>query len=233
MKRILLTVLLMVVLAGCGKNPKESIVGKWKESDGTETIEFFKDGTVVLIKDGMSIAGNYTFLDDNRIKMELGGLGALIGPVVSEISFPGSELVMTMSDGKIETYRKWGKDDELQETEKKETKSKYAGKYITDDPGEYIELNKDGTFVIKHGRLGGDLEQKGTWKIENDRILFIQSWLPPGYEVIKKAQISDNQITEKDGKCWKLSDSKISSSLIEKDAKVPPADTKLVEDAHK
>jgi len=115
---VVLGMLVLVVLSGCGKSTEKAIIGKWKEVDSTETIEFFKDGTVTVIDKGMSMSGNYKFVGKNRIKMELGGLGALMGPIVSKISISGNELSMTMPDGKIERYQRLKKSSSIEKKRK-------------------------------------------------------------------------------------------------------------------
>jgi hypothetical protein len=70
------------------------IVGRWKEANGTEVMEFLKDGTVIVTDKGMTMTGSYKFIDDKRIKIELKGIGILAGPGIAEISTLGDELVL-------------------------------------------------------------------------------------------------------------------------------------------
>jgi hypothetical protein len=73
---------------------------------GTETMEFFKDGTVSLVGKEMSLGGTYKFVDTNRMKLEYGDLGAWMGPIITTISISGNELTLTMPDGKVERYKR-------------------------------------------------------------------------------------------------------------------------------
>ena len=90
MNRVMITLWVLIVLinitmVGCGKSKGQTIVGKWKEVDGTEIIEFFKDGTVKVTDEGLAISGDYRFIDDNRIRLNLGGIGGLLGAVIAEL----------------------------------------------------------------------------------------------------------------------------------------------------
>jgi hypothetical protein len=54
----------------------------------------------------LPLSGKYTFVDRNRIKVELGGLGALPGPQVYTYSVSGDELTLTDAEGKESRYRR-------------------------------------------------------------------------------------------------------------------------------
>lgn len=108
LKQVIVGVVCMVALASsCSSKPENEILGKWKEIRGTETMEFFKDGTISVVNRGMSMGGSYKFVDKDRIKLELGGLGALAGPIVAKVSFSSGELTFTMPDGRISKYSKF------------------------------------------------------------------------------------------------------------------------------
>lgn len=62
---------------------KKDIIGKWTADDGS-TLEFLKDGAVISVKKGTSSAGNYKFLPDGRLKMDIGGPS---GSKIFEVSF--------------------------------------------------------------------------------------------------------------------------------------------------
>lgn len=105
-----LTIAVAVLIAAshfssCSK-PENAIVGKWQEVDGTENAEFFKDGTVSLVDNGMSLAGNYKFIENDRLRVDLGGVGALIGPMIFKVEVSRNELTLTDSKGKVTTYRR-------------------------------------------------------------------------------------------------------------------------------
>lgn len=105
---LLVITLILSLLASCSSKPEDTIVGKWSEIGGTEKMELFKDGTItIMVADkGMNLGGKYTFVEKDRIKVEMGGLGALIGPFVATVSISGDELTWTMPDGEFSKYRK-------------------------------------------------------------------------------------------------------------------------------
>ena len=85
---------------------ESSIVGKWKGIDKHETMEFLEDGTFMVKDDDMSVGGRYNFVDKNRIKVELGGLGALMGPVILEVEISGDELSVTEPGNQVAKYQR-------------------------------------------------------------------------------------------------------------------------------
>lgn len=98
---------IIAMLAFCSSKPENRIIGKWKEIGGAETMEFFKTGTVHIVDEKTSLEGSFAFIDENRIKFALGGLGPLTGPIVEKVSFEKGELVLTMPDGKASRYRRF------------------------------------------------------------------------------------------------------------------------------
>jgi hypothetical protein len=101
------TVILFGVLhlSSCSSSER-AILGKWQEIGGTETMEFFKDGTISVTDFGMSMAGKYSFIETNRMKIELGGIGAVAGPMIVKVEISGKELVLTDPKDKVSKYRK-------------------------------------------------------------------------------------------------------------------------------
>lgn len=83
---------------------EELIIGKWGEIGGTEIMEFFRGGTVSVVSGGMSMGGNYQFLNDDRIRFEFGGLGALAGPMVYRVSITKNQLYLTDPKGDVSRY---------------------------------------------------------------------------------------------------------------------------------
>ncbi len=163
------------IMIGCrkvdGEKSKENgkgkvIVGKWEEVDGTQTIKFFKEGTVVVIDKGdPPLTGDYRFIGDSRIRMDLKGLGELLGPVIAKISISMDEIVLTNPSGKIEKYRKL-------EQIGRATKSNIAGNYTIvmkmPDGEEFknpalITLKEDGTGLVS---------SSGKWNISGDQLEF-------------------------------------------------------------
>lgn len=84
---------LLATMVGCG-GTESQIIGKWQGIDSSETIEFFKDGTLMTGGSPLSMGGVYSFVDQNRIRIEFGGLGALGGPQVFRVELSGDRLTM-------------------------------------------------------------------------------------------------------------------------------------------
>ncbi len=174
MKRVtvILEVLILVGLVGCGKSKEKTIVGKWKEVGGTQTIEFFKDGTVTVVDKGEpTLPGDYRFLDDNRIRMNL----ALFGPIIAEVSSSRDEITLTNPFGEVEKYRR--AEENL---------------YIVKarDPGENEFFRVPGLEVFKRD---GTIETilLGKWEVEDGRIDFYE-----GDRKVRSAEISGDTMIE-------------------------------------
>lgn len=166
-----------ILLAGCRKkgnnsetinsagNGSKSIVGKWEQVDGEQVIEFFPEGTVLVTEQGdPPIAGDYRFIDKHRIRMDLKGLGELLGPVIAEISLAKDVITLTNPSGEIEKYRKLPQIG-------KATKSNIAGDYrliIKTPDGE--ELKSPGLIILKENGTGL-VKDSGKWEIKGDNQL--------------------------------------------------------------
>ena len=98
-------------LAACSEPPQDEIVGKWRISDTADgnVLEFYKDGTVTFEEaiTGVSINGEYTFLNDEKIKIERGGILAITGASIYTISFPDNRMTLeSQNGGDVSTYDK-------------------------------------------------------------------------------------------------------------------------------
>lgn len=97
----------VVVLAAAGiyiaiyfssSSIESQIVGTWTEVDGSEQMVFFKDGTFYTVFDGRRMAGDYSFPSEENIRLEYGGIGAAVGPVVAPISISRDVLTIGLPD---------------------------------------------------------------------------------------------------------------------------------------
>lgn len=93
---------LCVVLLACAAcSGKAALTGKWQASDGS-TIEFFSDGTVSMGGGLLPITGDYTVLNRETLRMDLGGLWGLAGPQTYQYRISGRELTLVSPLG-VET----------------------------------------------------------------------------------------------------------------------------------
>jgi uncharacterized protein (DUF2147 family) len=102
MRRVGLTLVavLLAALASCSSKPADAIVGKWKQVDGDEVLEFLKDGTLTTTYD--SSVETYRFVDENRMRVE----GAGKPTMVLTVSITRDELKITYPNGKTTTHRR-------------------------------------------------------------------------------------------------------------------------------
>ena len=98
--RLTLVAVLLGAVASCGSTPAHAIVGKWKQVDGQEVLEFFKDGTLTTTYDNS--VETYRFLDENRMRVEGAGKPAM----VLTVSITGDELKITYPKGNTTTHQR-------------------------------------------------------------------------------------------------------------------------------
>ena len=101
--RLALIFVVALLIGACSGSPEDKIVGTWYEIGDNETMEFFADGTITIAEGRESMAGNYSFLDESKLRIELGGLGALAGPLVVSYEFEGDILKLTYN-GDVSKY---------------------------------------------------------------------------------------------------------------------------------
>jgi hypothetical protein len=99
--------ILMVPLAQAQIIQRE-ILGKWAEIGGTETIEFFKDGTVSIVTQDSAASGKYKFEGVTRMRMGLEGMKASAGPAIIKVTFMRNDLLLTGPMGKVTKYSRVG-----------------------------------------------------------------------------------------------------------------------------
>ncbi len=210
----LLTVLISSMMVGCGKNEGEksegvekekAIVGKWKEIDGTQIIEFFKDGTVSISDEGQSqMTGEYKFIAGKQIRMML----PLFGAVKAELSNSKDEISLVNPFGKAEKYWKLGTVGRREEIEViKISEDDVPGEYISKyNKKELITINKDGTFKFIGGGDWGNsrIIMTGEWDFKDNQIRF---YIDTGtvkrvYHELLSGEIKRGAIYSKGGSVW-------------------------------
>lgn len=98
-------------LVACSESPQEQIVGKWRVADTTDgnVLEFYKDGTVTMEEaiTGVSVNGEYSFLNDEKLKIELGGILAITGAAIYTVSFANDRMTLeSQNGGDVTAYQK-------------------------------------------------------------------------------------------------------------------------------
>lgn len=84
---------------------KSRILGKWVEEGGTERIELFNDGTVIVVKEGKSATGDYRFIDNNRMRVDMKDLlGSTSSVFEVSINAKTGELSFKEPAGKVSVY---------------------------------------------------------------------------------------------------------------------------------
>ncbi len=97
-------------VAGCGAKPKDQIVGKWEAAEadpkkgGGMTVEFKKEGDVVMSVGAMNISGKYKFPQDDVVEIEIEKLGKKDAKKM-KVDIKGDELTTTEVDGKKEVTK--------------------------------------------------------------------------------------------------------------------------------
>ena len=102
---ILVLILIAMILAGCAK--ERGIAGKWQREDGGETVEYQKDGSFIATeKNGQVINAQYFIIDENQMRFQMAGLGALAGPLILKYHLSGDELSINGPDGTPAKYHR-------------------------------------------------------------------------------------------------------------------------------
>ncbi len=86
---ILVLIVLLLFIVGCADN--NDLVGTWN-SDSGEIIEFLSDGTIIISDQFFSASGNYSIVENNRVRLELDGLWGMAGAQVFNYSVSGNQL---------------------------------------------------------------------------------------------------------------------------------------------
>lgn len=103
---IVIIVLLFISIFSCSSDYGVLILGKWKSIDDKETIEFYKDGTMVNEKFGEKLTGNYNFVNKNQIQIILKEKGKFTTNIICVFSVSKNELSLTLPDKSINKYRR-------------------------------------------------------------------------------------------------------------------------------
>ena len=71
---VIVAIIFFTITLGCS-SPESILIGKWGDGKAWVLVEFFKDNTFIIYKDGVegnvAAEGKYSILDDGRVKMEI------------------------------------------------------------------------------------------------------------------------------------------------------------------
>ncbi len=97
-------IILMLLVTACG--PKNSLIGKWEDSEGMDlTFEFLKDGRLITSSGGMSVEGTYENVDKDTISVTVSEMFGSPEPVLIDFSVTGDTLILTAEGESVTFYR--------------------------------------------------------------------------------------------------------------------------------
>jgi len=88
-----------LILTSCSKPEQLAIVGRWNEVGTTTVGAFHEDGTVEFSTGASAARGKYSFIAEGKIKIELSGKGAALGPRVYQFTLSGDKMAWIDIDG--------------------------------------------------------------------------------------------------------------------------------------
>lgn len=112
MGRFFIFASILSLLISCSSKPEDVVLGKWGTVDGSAKIELFKDGNITIAEKGVStekyllVSGKYSFLDKDKIKIDLDGYQQIGGPTIITVSFSGEEMAWTYPNGEVLKYQR-------------------------------------------------------------------------------------------------------------------------------
>jgi hypothetical protein len=101
---ISLWLVLMLLLTACGGASKD-IVGEWRTTNPEIIFEFFPDGTVTWEQAMRSFTGQYKFIDNNNIRLDMIGDLGQQAVVLKDVSISGDSLNLTL-DGRQHEFKR-------------------------------------------------------------------------------------------------------------------------------
>lgn len=104
---VMIILLLTVFSFACGR-PQDSIVGRWRMTNGNEVLNFYSDGSIDIATTGFFGAteqGKYQFIDNKHLRISKPGL---FGPttLTYEVVVNDKELRLIDAQGAMTHYSK-------------------------------------------------------------------------------------------------------------------------------
>ena len=97
-----------LMLASCGGTTnKDKIIGKWKSVDEKDkgTVEFTRDGKMIMSAGGLEMKGDYKFTKDDEIEVSVDIMGQKSTQKMT-VSITGDELTTTDEKKKTDKFKK-------------------------------------------------------------------------------------------------------------------------------
>jgi len=109
MKTLYTLVFLIVsffIIVSCGSNIEDTIVGKWKEFEKDERIEFFADSTFKVTGGIIYFDGTYSFESNNKIKLKMSGFSSSVPSQVWKIKIFRDIMTVVDEDGESTKFQR-------------------------------------------------------------------------------------------------------------------------------
>jgi FtsZ-interacting cell division protein YlmF len=169
----------------------EEVVGKYVTGDPEEYLDIKKDGIFYLKEKGKyySIVGAPETTGKWEIEKDKIIFIHPLGIVTRGKIEPN---VIIDEEGKI-----WFKEGSISQTKEIVIDpEEVVGKYVTDDPKEYLDIKKDGTFYSKE-KDEYYYEMSGKWEIGKDEIILTEY-----IGLRERWKIEPNVLIDEEGKIW-------------------------------
>lgn len=109
MSRLFLILATALLIAGCAESPEDSVIGVWFDTNEDVTVQFFKDGMIIVDDGENSLSGDYQIMDEDRIRLRLSPSPETeFASIVVEYKLSGDRLVLIAPDGDRTTMIRTG-----------------------------------------------------------------------------------------------------------------------------
>ncbi|MBX9693180.1 MAG: hypothetical protein K2Z81_12400 [Cyanobacteria bacterium] len=95
--------LAVVLLSACSSSTS-GLVGKWQNTHGYDSIEFFNDGTMTSLENGQQSSGHYRLVDGAHMAFEFDEPLLPHAERVVTFNVSGAELKIEYPNGKLGQY---------------------------------------------------------------------------------------------------------------------------------
>lgn len=98
-----LTLFSLLFCTACTGGSHGTLVGKWINKEGKDTIEFFKEGTICIRESDVEVCGSYRFVDDDRIRVRFSSIDEI---EIFNIAIKDNELTIFFSNGECSSFKR-------------------------------------------------------------------------------------------------------------------------------